>query len=241
MLETQALTLVGLITTHHAKLEELKATTKKVKVTEEKYQYLFNNPLHLPEHEKAVKDSNALVMSHFTQASESINAAITSIQLFQKAMDDHLASLAKYEKLPDLFNTIKIAGQRFIDHHNLAHSNSEVDVCDDGVIIVVEAPGNTILSLDMRDDFELFEALLNEEDKQKRVTLIHDRIKGLFIEAVNDFDVDDEFDELWSSDFSSHNNLSAREFIDILSSDQTFFEEVSQEIKKENHRAKPMV
>lgn len=241
MLETQALTLVGLITTHHAKLEELKATTEKVKATEEKYQYLFNNPLHLPEHEKDIKDSNALVMSHYSQTSESINAAINTIQLFQNAVDDHLASLTKYEKLPDLFNTIKIAGQRFIDRYNLAHGNSEVDVCDDGVIIVVEAPRNTTLSLDMRGDFDLFEALLNEEDKQERVTLIHDRIKGLFIEAVNDFDVDDEFDTLWSPGFSSHNNLSAREFINILSSDQAFFEEVSQEIKKENHRAKPMV
>lgn len=152
-------------------------------------------------------------------------------------MDDHLASLAKYDKLPDLFNTIKIAGQRFIDHNVLAYGNSEVDVYDDGVIIVVEAPRHTVLSLDMRGDFELFEALLNEEDKQERVTLIHDRIKGLFIEAVNDFDVDDEFDELWSSGFSSRNNFSAREFIDLLSNDQTFFEEVAQIIKKENHRA----
>lgn len=240
MLETQALKLVGLITTHHAKLEELKVTAQKVKVAEEKYQYLFNNPLCLPEHEKAIKDGNSIIMSHYSQASKSIKAAITRIQLFQEAMDEHLASLAKYEKLPDLFNTIKIAGQRFIDRYNLSHGNAEVDVCDDGVIIVVEAPRNTTLSLDMRGDFELCEALLNVDDN-KRVTLIHNEIKELFIEAVNDFDVDDEFDELWSSDFSSHNNLSAREFIDILSSDQTFFEEVSQRIKKENHRAKPMV
>lgn len=237
MLETQALKLVGLITTHHTKLEELKATVQKVKATEEKYQSFLRNPLSLPEHEKAVKDGNALIMNHYSQTFKVIKEAITSIQTFQEAMDDHLASLVKYEKLPDLFNTIKIAGQRFIDHHVLSYGNSEVDVCDDGVIIIVEAPRHTVLSLDMRDDFELFEALLNEDDKSKQVTLIHDRIKGLFIEAVNDFDVDDEFNALWSPDFSSHNNFSAREFISMLSNDQTFFEEVAQIIKEENHRA----
>lgn len=237
MLETQALKLVGLITTHHTKLEELKATAQKVKATEEKYQSFLRNPLSLPEHEKAVKDGNALIMNHYSQTFKVIKEAITSIQTFQEAMDDHLASLAKYDKLPYLFNTIKIAGQRFIDHYNLAHGNSEVDVCDDGVIIVVEAPRHTVLSLDMRDDFELFEALLNEKDKQEQVSLIHNRIKELFIEAVNDFDVDDEFNELWSSGFSSRNGFSAREFIDLLSNDQTFFEEVAQIFKKENHRA----
>lgn len=47
-----------------------------------------------------------------------------------------------------------------------------------------------------------------------------------YLKRIDDFDVDDEFNMLWSHDFAVHNQFKPSQFIRILEEDKAQFEEI---------------
>lgn len=113
--------------------------------------------------------------------------------------------------------TIRFKMEDFLDEHNLHHGNAEVIIGHQDITMSIEAPQHTVMSVYFnQSDIEQ----LHEPDAFYGI--VTKRIK----EAVEHFDVDAEFDELWSPAFRDHNGFKASQFIRLLESDKRYFEEV---------------
>ena len=115
------------------------------------------------------------------------------------------------ERLENIFNDL-------VEELDLDYGNAGSDYFDeDGRFVgYVEAPNNTTVTIDV--DFDLDEEMTDEEIKNKFI----DYIK----EAINDFDPENTFEEIWHRGFE----FSAFEFVDMLREDKEFFEEKATEL-----------
>lgn len=104
--------------------------------------------------------------------------------------------------------------EEFLETHSLSHGNSEV-VCEEDtntICMVIEAPGHTTLSI-----------LFDQEDISDMDIMPDSIISKRVSESINSFDVDETFDELWSSNFSEQNGFTPRSFINRLEEDEDHF------------------
>lgn len=90
--------------------------------------------------------------------------------------------------------------------------NSEVIVDNDVIISTIEADNNTTISV-IFDIYELKANLLE----------LKPFILKSYMVAIESFDIDLEFNELWSPLFGKHNNFTPREFMNILEEDHQYF------------------
>lgn len=113
----------------------------------------------------------------------------------------------------------KVLAEDFLDRYNLNHGNAYVEDTTYGDLYVLfEAPRNTTIS-------ELIDTGIIEdcEDAEE----FEDILKRYFKRRVKSFDTDFEFNELWSVDFGNHNGFTAREFMELLDDDATYFNDVA--------------
>lgn len=122
---------------------------------------------------------------------------------------------------------IEQVAQGIIDDYDLDHNNAEINVDDDGCQIVVEAPNNATVLVDI-----YLNNIDKRNEKQAQVTMLN-----TIADKIKNFDADDEFNELWSYEFGRHNNFRPSQFIEMLLDDEDYFIECS---KKMYQRAKEL-
>jgi hypothetical protein len=59
------------------------------------------------------------------------------------------------------------------------------------------------------------------------------KVTEVNIDLIENFDVDEEFEMLWSTEFGKHNGFSPREFIRILEEDEAYFKEQLNELQNQ--------
>jgi hypothetical protein len=59
-----------------------------------------------------------------------------------------------------------------------------------------------------------------------------DEILDKTIERFEDFDVDEEFTEVWCQEFAAQNHFTPRQFINMLSADEQFLHEMAYMLRK---------
>lgn len=99
--------------------------------------------------------------------------------------------------------------------------NTETYVQDDCLYVSIEAPNNSTIGIQV-------DKIKNETPAQCRK-----EITQAMIDAMRDFDPEEEFDELWSPDFSSHNGISAFRFVNMLKEDSEYFNVTADRMEKE--------
>ena len=107
------------------------------------------------------------------------------------------------------------------EYYELDFGNAEACVQDDCLYCSIEAPCHATISL-------WVEEIKNETPAQCRKEIMQ-----AMIYAMRDFDPEEEFDELWSPDFSRHNGISAFRFVDMLKEDSEFFDAMADRMEKE--------
>lgn len=123
------------------------------------------------------------------------------------------------ERLHMSNETIEIKMDEFLNEFDLTHGNAEVIVGAKDITMSIEAPQHTVISL-----------YFNQKDIERLEEDFDNTVKQKVAEAVGNFDVDEEFDELWSPAFRDHNNFRASQFIRLLESDKRFFNDVVQSL-----------
>ena len=110
----------------------------------------------------------------------------------------------------------------FLEEHSLSHGNSEVVVEENmnTIYMVIEAPGHTTLSI-----------FFDQEDISDMDIMADSIISKRVSETINLFDVDETFNELWSSHFSEHNGFTPRSFINRLEADEDHFLSTLRQLK----------
>lgn len=108
----------------------------------------------------------------------------------------------------DLVEVIEIINESL----NLNGINSEVIVDNDEIISTIEADNNTTISV----IFDIYELKLNSLE-------LKSFILNSYMMAIESFDIDEEFNKLWSPSFGKHNNFTPREFMKILEEDYQYF------------------
>ena len=108
------------------------------------------------------------------------------------------------ERLKDIFNQL-------VEELDLGYGNAGFEYFDeDGRTIgIIEAPNNTTLTIDTLFDTE--DEITDEEIRDTFLEGIED--------AINNFDPELTFEEIWHRDFE----YSAFEFVDMLREDEEFF------------------
>jgi hypothetical protein len=109
----------------------------------------------------------------------------------------------------DLVEVIEIINESL----NLNGINSEVIVDNDEIISTIEkADNNTTISV----IFDIYELKLNSLE-------LKSFILNSYMMAIESFDIDEEFNKLWSPSFGKHNNFTPSEFMKILEEDYQYF------------------
>jgi hypothetical protein len=108
----------------------------------------------------------------------------------------------------DLVEVIEIINESL----NLNGINSEVIVDNDEIISTIEADNNTTISV----IFDIYELKLNSLE-------LKSFILNSYMMAIESFDIDEEFNKLWSPSFGKHNNFTLSEFMKILEEDYQYF------------------
>ena len=105
-----------------------------------------------------------------------------------------------------------------IEEHDLDYGNSEAVITDgdDAIGVTVEAPNNSTISG--------FIPISKTTTKRDIVTSICD--------MMGEFDADDEFNELYSPEFMSHNGFTPSGFLAMLMEDQEYFEGKAEDFYK---------
>ena len=116
---------------------------------------------------------------------------------------------------------IKSLAENIIDRYLLDYNNAEVYLQEGILYMTVEAPNHATVGLDIN----LNDWSLNEKIAEKII------LKAI-IERIRTFDADDEFDDLWSTEFGRHNGFRASEFIKMLQEDEEFFKECAVKMNK---------
>ena len=107
------------------------------------------------------------------------------------------------------------------EYYDLDFSNAEAYVQDGCLYVSIEAVNNTTI------DFRV------KKIKAETPVQCRKEIMQAMIDAMRDFDPEEEFDELWSPDFSSHNGISAFRFVNMLKEDSECFNVTADRMEKE--------
>ena len=115
-----------------------------------------------------------------------------------------------------------------IEDYALDFGNAEVFTQNDCLYCSIEARNNTTISLWVGQIEDKTPAQCRKE------------IMQAMIDAMGDFDPEEEFDKLWSPDFSRHNGISAFKFVDMLKEDAEYFSDTADRMEKEIKMNKEM-
>ncbi|MCM5673021.1 hypothetical protein [Staphylococcus hominis] len=118
----------------------------------------------------------------------------------------------------DLIETIELVNEELSFNGN----NSEVVHQDHEIISTIEAENHTTI-----------EVVFNILDLKMHTLNLKGYILGVYEKAIENFDVDEEFEMLWSTEFGKHNGFSPREFIRILEEDEAYFKEQLNELQNQ--------
>lgn len=118
----------------------------------------------------------------------------------------------------DLIETIEQVNEELSFNGN----NSEVVHQDHEIISRIEAENHTTL-----------EVVFNILDLKMHTLNLKGYILAIYEKAIEKFDVDEEFEMLWSTEFGKHNGFSPREFIRILEEDEAYFKEQLNELQNQ--------
>lgn len=118
----------------------------------------------------------------------------------------------------DLIETIEQVNEELSFNGN----NSEVVYQDQEIISTIEAENHTTI-----------EVVFNILDLKMHTLNLKGYILGIYEKAIENFDVDEEFEMLWSTEFGNHNGFSPREFIRILEEDEAYFKEQLNELQNQ--------
>ena len=116
---------------------------------------------------------------------------------------------------------IKSLAENIIDRYLLDYNNAEVYLQEGILYMTVEAPNHATIGVDIN---------LNDWTLNKRVA--EKIILKAIVERIRTFDADDEFDDLWSTEFGRHNGFRASEFIGMLQEDEAFFKDCALKMNK---------
>ena len=108
-----------------------------------------------------------------------------------------------------------------IKYYGLDFGNAKAFIQNDCLCCSIEAPYYTKMSFWANE-------IKNETPAQCRK-----EITQAMIDAMRDFDPEEEFNELWSPDFSSHNGISPVRFVDMLRADSEYFNAMADRMEKE--------
>lgn len=103
--------------------------------------------------------------------------------------------------------------------NDICFNNSEVYFDDKElrILSVIEGYNHTTLTVEFdKKDIEFMQRGYMKETILKR-----------YLMRINDFDVDEEFNMLWSSTFAEHNQFKPSEFLRILEEDKSQFENIN--------------
>ncbi|MCH4519537.1 hypothetical protein [Staphylococcus haemolyticus] len=118
----------------------------------------------------------------------------------------------------DLIETIEQINEELSFNNN----NSDVVHQDHEIISTIEAENHTTI-----------EVIINIFILKLHTLNLKDYILEVYEKAIEEFDVDNEFDSLWSSEFGRHNGFSPREFIAILEEDEAYFKNQLNELRNQ--------
>jgi hypothetical protein len=118
----------------------------------------------------------------------------------------------------DLIETIELVNEELSFNGN----NSEVVHQDHEIISTIEAENHTTI-----------EVVFNILDLKMHTLNLKGYILGVYKKVIENFDVDEEFEMLWSTEFGKHNGFSPREFIRILEEDEAYFKEQLNELQNQ--------
>ena len=121
------------------------------------------------------------------------------------------------EKIIDMIE--KIARENY-----LWGTNSEIYEQDDEAYVVLEAENHTTI----RVWFDLI-ACENCENDMEILEYLLDEMKGKLFR----FNADNEFNELWSTEFGKRNKLSPTEFMKMLKDDEQEFKGIGVELERQ--------
>lgn len=116
---------------------------------------------------------------------------------------------------------IKHLAENIIDRYLLDYNNAEVYLQEGILYMTVEAPNHATIGVDIN----LNDWILNKRVAEKII------LKAI-VERIRTFDADDEFDDLWSTEFGRYNGFRASEFIKMLQEDEKFFKECAVKMNK---------
>lgn len=108
-----------------------------------------------------------------------------------------------------------------IEDYALDFGNVEAFIQNGCLYCSIEAPCNAIIS-----------SWVNEI-KDEAPAQCRKEIMQAMIDAMRDFDPEEEFYELWSPDFSSHNGISAFRFVDMLKTDSEYFNVIADKMERD--------
>ena len=108
-----------------------------------------------------------------------------------------------------------------IEDYALDFGNAETFIQDNCLYCSIEAPCHATISL-------WVEKIEAETPVQCRKEIMQ-----AMIDAMGDFDPEEEFNELWSPDFSRHNGISAFKFVNMLKEDAEYFSDTADRMEKE--------
>lgn len=114
--------------------------------------------------------------------------------------------------------------ESFIKLHRLDYGGSEVvQENEDRIYMVIEAPNNTTIFIDFDNATPEMNATLDEL-KANYINVLYKAV----IDQINEFNVNDTFDEFYSSDL----NIKASEFLEKLKEDEQYFKALKDKLSK---------
>ncbi|MCW0257232.1 hypothetical protein [Staphylococcus aureus] len=124
---------------------------------------------------------------------------------------NELEEMIIYKKRFSHINLIKLI-EDINETLGLVNINSEVFIEDDVIFSVIESPNHTTITIN-----------LNVNDLKENKDSIISYILHQYQKIIQEFDIDEVFNELWSDDFVNRNQFKPSEFIKILESDMEYF------------------
>lgn len=124
---------------------------------------------------------------------------------------NELEEMIIYKKRFSHINLIKLI-EDINETLGLVNINSEVFIEYDVIFSVIESPNHTTITIN-----------LNVNDLKENKNSIISYIINQYQKIIQEFDIDEVFNELWSDDFSNRNQFKPSEFIKILESDMEYF------------------
>lgn len=106
--------------------------------------------------------------------------------------------------------------ENYLLNKELDFNNAEVYDHGNEIEVSVEAPNHTTMKI----------YITNEEAAQLTYGEYESFMENKLNESVENFDIDEEFDALWSREFGEHNGFTVRQFIEILEEGKKYFEEI---------------